>query len=132
MLFTGWLDGELKDSALKGAELLVLPSSQENFGVCVIEALGSGVPVLISPQVNLAPEVESAGVGWVASLEGTALRDALAEAMADDKERARRGLEGKSFAQKYSWPEIACELEQLYRSIASTHFGDNGKRAAAP
>lgn len=133
VLFTGWLDGELKDSALKGASLLALPSSQENFGVCVIEALGSGVPVLISPHVNLAPEIESAGVGWIASLEETALRDALAEALADDDGRARRGREGKSFAQKYSWPEIACELEQLYRSIIiSNGFGNNGKRAAAP
>ena len=39
---------------LSGASLLALPSHQENFGLCVMEALAHSVPVLVSPNVNLA------------------------------------------------------------------------------
>ena len=54
-LFVGWLEGDRKYAALRGASLLALPSYQENFGICLIEALAYGVPVLVSPHVNLAP-----------------------------------------------------------------------------
>src|SRR5262245_38698495 len=47
--FTGWLDDDRKHAVLNGASLLALPSHQENFGLCVMEALSHSVPVLISP-----------------------------------------------------------------------------------
>ena len=56
--FTGWLEGDKKNAMLGGASLLVLPSHQENFGLCVMEALSHSVPVLVSPNVNLAAEIE--------------------------------------------------------------------------
>ena len=65
VIFPGWLEGEHKETALRNASLLALPSHQENFGLCVMESLACGVPVLISPHVNLAPEVTAAGAGWV-------------------------------------------------------------------
>ena len=53
ILFPGWLEGAEKVSALRSAELLALASHQENFGLCVVESLACGVPVLVSTQVNL-------------------------------------------------------------------------------
>ena len=47
VIFTGWLDGEQKEAVLSNASLLVLPSHQENFGLCVMEAMSHGVPVLV-------------------------------------------------------------------------------------
>jgi glycosyltransferase involved in cell wall biosynthesis len=44
----------------------VLPSHQENFGIAVAEALGCGLPVLISDKVNIWQEVRSHGAGLVA------------------------------------------------------------------
>ena len=49
VLFPGWLDGQEKEAALSNASLLALPSYHENFGLCVMEALAHGVPVLVSP-----------------------------------------------------------------------------------
>ena len=74
VLFPGWLNGEKKDAALRQASLLALPSYHENFGLCVMEALACGVPVLISPHVNLAPDIEAAGAGWIAPVEEEAIR----------------------------------------------------------
>ena len=73
ILFTGWLEGERKEAVLGGASLLVLPSHQENFGLCVMEALAHSVPVLVSPNVNLATEIAAANAGWIATIDKDAL-----------------------------------------------------------
>lgn len=65
--WTGMLSGDLKWGAIRSAEVFALPSHQENFGVSVAEALGCGVPVLISSQVNISREIELDGAGLVAS-----------------------------------------------------------------
>jgi len=115
--FTGWLDGEEKNSVLSGASLLVLPSHQENFGLCVMEALAHSVPVLVSPNVNLAAQIATANAGWIAAIDKTALKEKLAEALLDRDELTRRGRAGLQFARKYSWENSARELADLYRSV---------------
>lgn len=61
----GMLQGDTKWGAFHAAEAFVLPSHQENFGIAVAEALGCGLPVLISNKVNIWREIESAGAGLV-------------------------------------------------------------------
>jgi glycosyltransferase involved in cell wall biosynthesis len=53
----GMLLGDAKWGAIAACEAFVLPSHQENFGIAVVEALASGRPVLISDQVNIAPQI---------------------------------------------------------------------------
>lgn len=69
----GMLQNAMKWGAFYSAEAFILPSHQENFGIAVAEALGCGLPVLISDKVNIWREVQSAGAGLVApdTLEGT-------------------------------------------------------------
>ena len=69
----GMLQGDLKWGAFYASEAFVLPSHQENFGIAVAEALGCGLPVLISNKVNIWREIQSDGAGIVNSdtLEGT-------------------------------------------------------------
>jgi glycosyltransferase involved in cell wall biosynthesis len=117
VIFTGWLDGEKKDAVLSAASLLALPSHQENFGLCVMEAFSHSVPVLLSPHVNLAEEIVLANAGWVATVDKDALQTRLAEALDDEEERARRGRAGKQLSQKYSWENAARGLADLYRNI---------------
>jgi len=61
----GMLRGDLKWGAFYSAEVFVLPSHQENFGIAVAEALGCGVPVLISDKVNIWREVLEHQAGLV-------------------------------------------------------------------
>ena len=119
--FTGWLDGEKKDAVLSGASLLVLPSHQENFGLCVMEALSHSVPVLVSPHVNLAEQIVLANAGWIATVNKDALISRLAEALSDEEERSRRGQAGKQLSQKYSWDTAAKSLVDLYKQVVTSH-----------
>jgi glycosyltransferase involved in cell wall biosynthesis len=95
--WTGMLKGDAKWSAILAAEVFVLPSHQENFGIAVVEALALGVPVLISDKVNIWRDIETDGAGLVEpdTVEGTAklLRRWFA---IDDAHRA--GMKAKATA----------------------------------
>jgi glycosyltransferase involved in cell wall biosynthesis len=117
IIFTGWIDGSVKASALKHASLLVLPSHHENFGLCVVESLACGVPVLVSPHVNLSQQVEAAEAGWVAEVDSEKLRESLTEILLDQTERRRRGDAGKQLAREFAWPKIAITLVDLYQRV---------------
>jgi len=73
VVFTGMLEGSMKQGAFANAEAFVLPSHQENFGISVVEALAARVPVLISNRVNIWREIEADRAGHVESddLAGT-------------------------------------------------------------
>jgi glycosyltransferase involved in cell wall biosynthesis len=115
--FIGWLDGDQKYAALKGASLLAMPSYQENFGLSLVEAMAYSVPVLVSPHVNLAPDIEESCAGWVADLNKEKLAVALAEALGNVKERERRGVKARALAQNFSALLMAQRLQKLYRSL---------------
>ncbi len=71
--WTGMLSGGLKWGAFYNAEVFILPSHQENFGIAVAEALACGLPVLISDQINIWQEIAADQAGLVGpdTLAGT-------------------------------------------------------------
>jgi len=113
--FPGLLRGEAKWCAFRSAEGFVLPSHQENFGIAVAEALGCGVPVLISDKVNIWREVREAGAGLVApdTLEGTrALLEGWLELSAT--ERAAMGARGRElFRRRFTVDAMARDLLEV-------------------
>lgn len=113
--FADWVEGEAKEALLRNASLLALPSCQENFGFCVLEAMVRGVPVLLSPQVNLAREIDVADAGWI--VERDELTAGLATALVDESLRSRRGKAAQVFAQRYSWQKTAADLIDLYEEV---------------
>jgi glycosyltransferase involved in cell wall biosynthesis len=117
VVFTGWVDGEQKDALLGCASLLALPSYQENFGLCVMEAMSHSVPVLVSPGVNLAPEIVKANAGWVAAIDEESLTSKLTEALSDEAQRVKRGRAGQQLSLLYSWENATKSLVQLYQQV---------------
>lgn len=65
IVFTGMLEGAMKRRAFAAADAFILPSHQENFGISVVEALATGVPVLISNKINIWREIEADEAGYV-------------------------------------------------------------------
>ncbi len=110
--FPGMLSGDLKWGALRAAEVFVLPSHQENFGIAVVEALACGTPVLISRPVNIWREIEVSGAGLVEedTVEGCArlLGRWLALTAEDRRAMAARAVE--SFRQNFEIAQTAASL----------------------
>ena len=109
----GFVEGELKNLCLQGADLFALTSHHENFGMAALEALAAGAPVLVSPQVGLAPLIERARLGTIAPLRVAAIAQAMAEALKCDYPSLR--IARRAFAQEeFSWKTNAGGLENLY------------------
>ncbi|MDX2273382.1 MAG: glycosyltransferase [Cyanobacteriota bacterium] len=120
--FPGMLTGDLKWGAFHTADVFVLPSHQENFGIAVVEALACGIPVLISQQVNIWQEIVRDGAGWAAAdtLEGCQL---LLEGWlhASSEERlAARAAARRCFANRFDIGQVAQSLVQTLQTSASS------------
>ncbi|GAA6623267.1 hormogonium polysaccharide biosynthesis glycosyltransferase HpsP [Scytonema sp. NUACC26] len=117
---TGFVTGQLKTALLQAADLFVLPSYYENFGIAVAEAMVAGTPVLISDQVHICQEVRDSESGWVSSLDVAEIAKLLRTALQNPSECQRRGRLAREYAlQNYSWDAIARQTILAYNQIMS-------------
>jgi glycosyltransferase involved in cell wall biosynthesis len=119
--WTGMLSGTMKWGALRTAEVFVLPSHQENFGIAVAEALAVGVPTLISDQVNIWREIEADSAGIVAkdTLQGTCeLLQSYVELPAE-KKLAMRQAAADCFKNRFDLEKAAQSFQCLLTDITS-------------
>ena len=118
VIFTNMLHGNDVLSAYVDADLFVLPSYSENFGIAVVEAMACGCPVVISNHVNIWQEVDMANAGLVTRCNVNELFDAMQILLSNRQLRHDMGLAGKMLVQKkYSWEKIASELTKHYNSL---------------
>jgi glycosyltransferase involved in cell wall biosynthesis len=113
--WTGMLQGDLKWGAFYASELFVLPSHQENFGIAVAEALGCGLPVLISNKVNIWREIEADGAGLVGNDDVRDTEHNLRRWLGMDAAARSHmsALARQTFAERYT-------VEQMAQSMVST------------
>lgn len=116
--FTGMLSGQYKASALSNADLFVLPTHSENFGIAIAESLAYKVPV-ITTKGTPWQDLEQNGCGWWIDNTQQALTDALVEGMEmSSQERQVMGLRGRSLVEtKYAWNAIAFQMASVYQWI---------------
>ncbi len=115
VLFTGMLRDDLKWSALAAAECFVLPSFSEGLSVSVLEAMGVGLPVIVSEHCNL-PEVAELDAGWVIPAAVAPLEQAL-ETLLENSTRsnAEIGARGREFVRgRYNWSVVARQMDEIY------------------
>ncbi|OAF15849.1 transferase [Bradyrhizobium centrolobii] len=118
----GMVQGNAKWGAFYSSEAFVLPSHQENFGISVAEALGCGLPVLISDKVNIWREVQAANAGLVAedSRAGT-LENMRAWLALSPESRGAMGQRGRTlFADRFSIDKMATALIDVVRDVRSS------------
>ena len=113
----GMLTGDLKWGAFHAAEVFVLPSHQENFGISVAEALACGKPVLMSNRINIWREIAEDQAGLVGD-DDLPATVALLERWAALDERERQAMSGNArncFARRF---EIARAAQSLEKTLA--------------
>jgi glycosyltransferase involved in cell wall biosynthesis len=113
-----WLDevhGLVKSNIYRSADLFVLPTHAENFGLVVAEALAHEVPVITSRNAPWGG-LEQYQCGWWIDLSVDALVVVLDEAMSlSDAERLAMGERGRVWvAQDFTWAAIARQMHEIY------------------
>jgi glycosyltransferase involved in cell wall biosynthesis len=113
--WAGPLFAEAKDHALRRASAFILPSFSEGLPMAVLEAWAYGLPVLITPQCNLAGGI-AAGAAIQIELNAASIAEGLdrlaAHSDADLDEMGRRGY--ALVEEKFTWPEVAAQMKAVY------------------
>ena len=116
--FLGSVQGADRTALLHRSTLLALTSYSENFGNAALEAMAAGTPVLLTPEVGLAAEVERSGAGVVTSGNPVVLGATLAALLADAVQLAEMGRRGiEAVADRYRWDRVAAATELAYLDI---------------
>ena len=114
----GFTSGARKRWLLARADVFVLPSASENFGIAVVEAMGAGAPVIVTHGCGLADFVGQREAGIVTDGTVGSLHAALRRLLTDELLRRAMGASGRRAArQELSLEAFGCRLESLYRSV---------------
>lgn len=126
VIFTGFLQGEIKLAAYVDADVYVLPSIYECFPTTVMEACACGTPVIITDACQIASLVQN-NVGLVVPGDKDRLREALAKILTDTEMRTRLvGNTRALVAGECSMSRYADRIEAVYKRVLS-EIGSEGE-----
>jgi glycosyltransferase involved in cell wall biosynthesis len=117
--FPGSVEGDAKESFFRNADLFVLPTHSESFGMAVAEALSYGLPVLTTTAAPW-PWLEQTGCGWRVAPDVASLAAGLATATSMDRSTlAGMGQRGRELvAEQFRWSAIATRFIAAYESAS--------------
>jgi glycosyltransferase involved in cell wall biosynthesis len=114
----GHVEGDTKAHALASAQLFVLPSFSENFGIAAAEALAAGLPCVLGQGVAIAGDVASAGAGLAVAPDPASIAAGLQQLLDDAPRRDAMSLAARRLAvERFSAGAMAESLERLYAEV---------------
>jgi glycosyltransferase involved in cell wall biosynthesis len=118
--YPGMLLGDEKLRALRRADVFVLPSYSENFGIVVLEAMACSKPVVITNRVNIFREVVNSGSGLATPCDPEAIAKAILFVL-DSPEQAREmGRRGRSLVEEtFTWSSAAQRMLEQYARLVN-------------
>jgi glycosyltransferase involved in cell wall biosynthesis len=127
VVFPGFVRGDEKTAHLAAAQVCVLPSLHENFGISVLDSVAAGVPIVVTPGVQLAPWVGRRDAGLVAERSAAAVADAVGRALDDVGLRERVARCGAALVEADFAPRaVAPALRAMY-DAALVQSGRSGR-----
>ena len=118
-ILTGELRGEAKWLAYRAADVFVLPSRSENFGIAVAEAMACGVPVVVSNQTPWQ-DVETHNAGCWVELKREEIAKHIIEILEQVELARKMGENGRDLVRKkYTWDRIAKRMLRVYENIVA-------------
>jgi glycosyltransferase involved in cell wall biosynthesis len=100
------------------ADVFVLASAGESFGMVAAEAASAGTPVVVSDRCGIAGFFED-GEALVVPYDGAAVIGAVRQVLGDGSLRERLAQGGVAAARRMSWDSVAAAQEEIYRAAAS-------------
>ncbi|WP_445666632.1 glycosyltransferase [Fodinibius sp. AD559] len=116
--FKGFVTGMQKRELIERAWLFALPSYHENFGIAVLEAIAEGLPVVISPEVQLCNFVKESNTGKVVKRNPKLIANAIIDIIEDKPYRKRCAEEGPvSVKETFSLDRVGQKLIETYHTV---------------
>lgn len=116
--FLGGLEGDRKWAFLRGADVLIVPSIHENFGITVIEALGMETPVLCSQYIGASEIVREINPDWVVERSVKSFADTLRQMLRDRHQCTSTAAEGRAIVLKQlGWHAVSVRVSKMFESI---------------
>src|SRR5919204_580832 len=106
------------------ADVFVLPSAGESFGMVAAEAAAAGTPVVVSDRCGIAGFFAE-GEALVVPYERRAVVDAIRRVLGDGELRERLARAGPAAARRNSWDRVTDAQEEIYRGVASRTAATN-------
>jgi glycosyltransferase involved in cell wall biosynthesis len=114
--FLGAVDVSNLLAAYTKADLLLMPSLYEGFGLPALEAMACGTPVVVSNKGSLPEVVGEAGL-YVEPTDFEGIADAVARVLTEPQLRAQMRARGLKQAANFSWERTARETLAVYREV---------------
>jgi glycosyltransferase involved in cell wall biosynthesis len=119
----GWIDDEQLPVALSAADVFLMPSVQEAFGLMAVEAMACGTPVITFDGTSL-PDVIKAPEGGIVvpAKDSAALAGAMGKLLEDDDLRNMLGTQARRIAEReYAFPLYIRRHLKLYEDVIERH-----------
>lgn len=124
VVFLGRRDQDTLPYYYSAAEVVVMPSHYESFGMVALEAMACGTPVIASEVGGLAFLVQDGETGYtVPDGEPDKLCDRISLLLGDSDLRARMGECAAEYAKSYAWDKIAGQIIDIYQDLMRVHQG---------
>ncbi len=121
--FAGWQGTDALVALYQRADVVVVPSRYEPFGLVALEAMACGRPVVASGTGGLAEIVADGETGYLVPPEDELrLAQRVVQLLLDHDTAARLGMAARRWAESYGWDSIAARTEQIYGQIADAEI----------
>ena len=118
--WAGFIQGEMRLAAYVAAEMFVLPSHSENFGIALLEAMAAGLPCISTDQVALAVDAAQEQAVQLSARDPMAIKEAIHSLLMSMTQRQGLSAAARRIARRdYSLPAMGASLNQLYNDVVS-------------
>jgi glycosyltransferase involved in cell wall biosynthesis len=117
VVFCGPLPDESLPALYRSASAVAYPSLYEGFGLPILEAMATGIPVVTSNRSSMA-EVAGDAALLVDPESAEEIASALAQALTDDALRSRLSAQGLARAHEFTWERTARATVAVYEEVA--------------
>jgi len=122
--FLGWIGDDLLHSLYRIADLTVVPSIYEPFGLVALEAMASGCPCLVADTGGLREVVPNADVGLRFRSRDARSLGTMAERLLTDADlRDRMVAEASEHVLTFDWADVAAQAAVIYEQVAQRRLG---------